>query len=82
MKKLKTTPDGEEPNRFSDLTGYVLEPDEPPTWVDAQANLWAAFFDDETDEPPNADTIKIELDRLRELDAQGKWDRPTRREIV
>ncbi len=82
MRKIKTTPEGQEPNRFSDMGGYVIKPDEPPTWVDAMSNLWAAYFEGLTDETPDADNIKVELARLRKLDEDGKWNREYRREIA
>ena len=40
MKKLQTTPKGEKPNRFTDMTGYVVKPNEGATWADAPNSLW------------------------------------------
>ena len=84
MEKVKTTPDGQESNRFSDMTGYIIKPGEPPTWADAMSNLWAAYWYAEPGadkEVPSGETIQAELERLTALDAEGLWDRDTRREI-
>ena len=85
MRKLKTTPDGQEPNRFSDLTGYVIDPGEPPCWADAMSNEWAKFWyaaPGAEKKIPDATSIDIELKRLKALDAEGKWDRDNRVEII
>ncbi len=85
MEKVKTTPDGEEPNRFSDMTGYIINPDEPPTWADAMSNLWDAYWNaapGEAAEVPSGETIAAELARLTKLDEDGLWDRNARVEIV
>ncbi len=29
MQKVKTTPDGQEPNRFGDMDGWTFKPDAP-----------------------------------------------------
>ena len=64
MRKVPTTPAGAEPNRFSDMTGYVVKPDEPPTWADALNLLWTAYFSLPVDTPkrvPNATMIRKTL---------------------
>ena len=83
MRKVKTTPAGAEPNRFSDLTGYITKAGEPPNWSDASRSLWALYFalkGNRSRRVPDAAGIKKELRRLRQLDAKGRWDRDTRRE--
>ncbi len=84
MKKLKTTPDGQEPNRFSDLTGYIIDPGEPPCWADAMANEWAKFWYSPkgVGKIPDATSIDVELKRLKALDEAGRWDRENRVEIT
>ena len=85
MKKLKTTPDGQEPNRFSDLTGYIIDPGEPPTWADAMSNEWAKFWyapPGVERKIPDATSIDTEWKRLQALDEQGLWDRDERVEIT
>jgi len=39
LRTVKTTTDGQEPNRFMDLPGCVFAPGELPTLIDAVGNL-------------------------------------------
>ena len=78
MRLMKVRPDGQAPNRFSDMWGYIIDPDEPPTWIDALSNLWAAYFYAEPDEKkilPSRDLIEAELERLTRLYEAGAWER-------
>lgn len=78
MRKIQTTPTGAEPNRFSDMTGYVVAPDEPPTWADALNSLWVAYFalkGNPNRRVPNAPMIEKELRRLRAEYKAGRWNR-------
>ena len=62
-------------SRFSDMSGYLLTPDEPPTRIDAAAVLWGAWFRKEREDFPDAQAIAAELKRLQALHAAGKWHR-------
>lgn len=78
MRLMKVRPDGQAPNRFSDMWGYVIDPGEPPTWADALSNMWAAYFYAEPGEEkvlPNRDLIEVELKRLARLYEAGEWER-------
>lgn len=78
MRKVPTTPPGEEPNRFGDMTGYVVGPDEPPTWADALSLCWAIYFDQKghpNRQIPNKAMIEKALRVLREEHKAGRWSR-------
>ena len=85
MRRLKVRSDGAEPNRFSDMSGYVIDPGEPPTWADAMSNEWAKFWyaaPGAEKKIPDKTSIDAELERLQALDELGLWDRDNRVEIA
>ncbi|MYA03611.1 MAG: hypothetical protein F4Y37_03235 [Caldilineaceae bacterium SB0664_bin_22] len=75
LRKVKTTPDRQDPSRFVDLPGCVFAPGEPPTLIDSAGNLWAKYCRAKTDGIPDAASIEVEPARLQELFEQGAWRR-------
>lgn len=71
LRSVKTTPDGQEPNRFMDLPGCVFAPGEPPTLIDSAGDLWAKYCNAKTAGIPDAASIEVEPARLQGLYEQG-----------
>lgn len=75
MEKVRTTPRGREPNRFTDMHGWTFKPGEPPTRVDAESNLWRLYFNGDLADIPEEPAIAAELERLQKLHLAGNWRR-------
>jgi len=67
-----------ERSRWTEISGTVIAPGEPPTHTDAQVKLWGEYFADETGEVdmPEPEDVAAELSRMQELYDQGMWERP------
>ena len=75
LRTVKTTPDGQEPNRFMDLPGCVFAPGEPPALIDSAGDLWSKYCNAKTAGIPDAASIEVEPARLQGLYEQKAWRR-------
>ncbi len=72
--------------RFSDMAGWIIKPGEPANIADAQWYAWGWDFHNppEGQKPtiPSPERVQQILEWLEKMDAEGKFDRETRRVIV
>ena len=72
--------------RFSDISGWIIKPGEPANIADAQWYAWGWDFHNPPEglKPtiPSPERVQQILEWLEQMDAEGKFDRETRRVIV